>query len=80
VKTVSTSGLCGNGACSSTNEKPFGSAPDAAPGGASLRDAGVVAFVRERGGFFALVGEVALCGGELCLAGFAVDGEIVERL
>src|SRR6267142_4953491 len=40
----------------------------------------VVAFVGERGGFLAFIGEVVLGGGELCLASFAIDGEVVKRL
>src|SRR6266851_4426274 len=69
-------GYCAGGA----DEKPFGGAGDTAPRAAASSDAqGVVALVGECSGFLALVGEVALGGGEFCLAGFAVDGEIVER-
>src|SRR5258708_32743521 len=59
----------------------FGGTGDAAPGGAAAGDAqSVVAFVGERGGFLAFIGEVVLGGGELCLASFAIDGEVVKRL
>ena len=81
VKTVSTSGLGGNSAGGGADEEPFGGAADASPSGATFGDAhGVVAFVGKCGGLFALVGEVVLRGSELGLAGFAVDGEVVERL
>src|SRR5882762_7969702 len=81
VKSVSMSGFGGNGAGCSADEEPFCGAADAAPGGAAAGDAqSVVAFAGERGGFFAFIGEVVLGGGELCLASFAVDGEVVKRL
>src|SRR5713226_10636982 len=74
-------GLAGYCAGGGADEKPFGGAGDASPGAAASSDAqGVVAFARESGGFLALVGEIALGGDEFCLAGFAVDGEVVERL
>jgi hypothetical protein len=79
VKTVSTSGFGSKGAGGGADEEPFGGAADAAPGGAAFGDAqGVVAFFGEGGGLFLFVGEIALSGGEFGLAGFAVDGEIVE--
>jgi hypothetical protein len=57
-----------------------GGASDAAPGTAALGDAqGVVALLREGCNLLLLVGEVALCSGQLCLAGFAIQGEIVKR-
>jgi hypothetical protein len=52
----------------------------AAQDAAAAGDAqGVVAFTGEGGGLLAFVGEVGLGSGELRLAGFAVDGEVVER-
>src|SRR5467141_3327753 len=81
VNTVSMSGLGGDGAGGCADQEPLGGAGDTAPSAAAASDAqGVVAFVGERGGFVALIGEVALRSGELGLAGFAVDGEVVERL
>lgn len=74
-------GFGGEGAGSGADEEPFGGAADAAPGGAAFGNAhGIVAFFGEGGGLFLFVGEIALDGGELGLAGFAVDGEVVERL
>jgi len=58
----------------------FGGTGDAAPGGAAAGDAqSVVAFVGERGGFLAFIGEVVLGGQEFGLhagdgAGFAGCG------
>src|SRR5882762_9983089 len=81
VKSVSMSGFGRNGAGCGADEEPFCGAGDAAPGGAAAGDAQrVVAFVGERGGFLAFIGEVVLGRGELCLASFAVDGEVVKRL
>ncbi len=81
VKSVSMSGFGGNGAGCGADEEPFCGAADAAPDGAAAGDAqSVVAFVGERGGLLAFIGEVVLGGGELGLAGFAVDGEVVKRL
>jgi len=75
------SGFGGNGAGCGADEEPFCGAADAAPGGAASGDAQrVIAFVGERGGFLAFIGEVVLGRGELGLAGFAVDGEVVKRL
>src|SRR5260370_28917515 len=74
------SSLGGDGTGGGSDQEPFGGTADAAPGAATARDAqSIIAFVRESGGLLALVGEVALGGGELRLAGFAVDGEVVER-
>ncbi len=68
------------GASGGANEEPLGGTADTAPGAAAASDAqSIVAFVGERGGFLAFVGEVALGGGKLCLASFAVDGEVVQR-
>src|SRR5260370_1325431 len=73
-------GFGGHRASGGANEEPLGGAADAAPGAAASSDAqGVVAFAGERGGFLAFVAEVALGCGELRLASFAVDGEVVER-
>jgi len=67
-----------DGAGGGTEEEPFGGAGDASPGAAAFGDAdGVVALFGERGGFGFFVDEVALGGGELGLAGLAVEGEIV---
>ena len=69
----------GNGAGGSADEEPLSGAGDATDEAAATRDAqGVVAFAGEGGGFLAFVGEVGLGSGELGLAGFAVDGEVVE--
>ncbi len=74
-------GLGGDSAEGGADGQPLGgsghAAEDASPfGGAD----GFVALAGKDSGFGALVGEVALGGGQLGLAGFAVQGEIVERL
>src|SRR5258708_16603417 len=81
MKSVSMSGFGGNGAGCGADEDAFCGAADAAAVGAAAGDAQrVIAFVGERGGFLAFIGEVVLGRGELCLASFAVDGEVVKRL
>src|SRR5260370_8913227 len=81
MKGVSVRGFGGHCASGGADKEPLGGAANAAPGAAAASDAqSVVAFVGERDGFVAFVGEVALGGGELRLAGFAIDGEIVEWL
>src|SRR5260370_22136901 len=78
---VSVRGFGGHWASGGADKEPLGGTANAAPGATAASDAqSVVAFVGERDGFLALVGEVALGGGELRLAGLAVEGEIVKRL
>lgn len=73
-------GFGGGGTSGGANEEPLGGAADAAPGAAAASDAqSVVAFACERGGFLAFIAEVALGRGELGLASFAVDSEVVQR-
>jgi|SRR6267143_1107095 len=63
VKTVSMSGFGGNGAGCGADEEPFCGAADVAPGAAAPGYAqSVVAFVGERGGFLAFIGEVVTMG------------------
>ena len=76
----SMSGFGGYGAGGGADEEPLGGAANAAPRAAAARDTqSVVAFARERGGFATFIGEISLGRGEFCLAGFAVDGEVVQR-
>jgi len=77
---VSVGGFGGNSAGGGADEEPLGGTADAAPGAATASDAqSVIARASEGGGFLALVGEVTLGGGELCLASLAVESEVVER-
>src|SRR2546425_3614504 len=63
------------------DEEPFGGAADTAPGAAAAGDLyGLVALKGEGCGLFLLVGQVAHGGGQFGLTGFAVEGEVVERL
>ena len=81
VNTVSMSSLGSNCASGGANKEPFCGAADATPRGAAASDEqGIIAFAGERSGFLAFVVEVGLGSSELCLAGFAVDREVVERL
>jgi hypothetical protein len=81
VKSVSMSGFGGNGAGCRADEEPLGGAANTAPYAAASSDAqSVVAFARKSGGFVAFISEVALGRCELGLAGFAVNGEVVEGL
>src|SRR5260370_1024629 len=74
-------GLGSDSAGCGADEEPFGGAADAAPHAAAASNAQcVVAFARKSGGFVAFISEVALGCSEFGLAGFAVDGEVVERL
>src|SRR5207245_6800196 len=70
-----------DGASGGADEEPFGGAADTAPGAAAAGDLyGLVALKGEGCGLFLLVGQVAHGGGQFGLTGFAVEGEVVERL
>src|SRR5260370_30991224 len=74
-------GLGSQSAGCGADEEPLGGAADAGPGAAGASDTqSIVAFARKSGGFVAFISEVALGCSELGLAGFAVNGEVVERL
>ena len=73
------SGFGGDCAGGGAKEEPFGGAGRAAPDAAAFGDAdGVVALLGEGGGLGFFVGKIALGGGQLGLAGLAVEGEVVE--
>lgn len=73
-------GFGGEGAGGGAEDEPFGGPGHAAQDAATFGGAeGGVTLLREGDGFGFFVGEVALGGGELSLAGSAVEGEVVER-
>jgi hypothetical protein len=77
---VLVSSFGGDGAGGGADEEPLCGARDAAQDAAAAGDAqGVVAFAGECNGLLVLVGEVGLGSSEPGLAGFAIDGEVVER-
>jgi len=78
---ASVGGFCGKSAGGGAEDEPLGGAANATPSTAASRNMDrSVAFSRERDGFRVFVSEVVLHNGEPGLAGFAVDGEVVERL
>ena len=71
-------GFGGDGASAGAEEEPLGGAADASEDAAAAGDLqGLVAFLGKGGGLGFFVGKVALGGGELGLAGFAVEDEVV---
>src|SRR5260370_21031890 len=74
-------GLGGDSAEGGADGQPLGGSGHAAEDASTFGGAdGFVALAGKDGGLGTLVGEVALGGGQLGLAGFAIQGEIVERL
>ena len=80
ASSYSMSGFGGDGTCGGADEEPLGGAANAAPRAATARDPqSVVAFAGECCGFATFIGEISLGRGKFCLAGFAVESEIIER-
>ena len=74
-------GAGGQGAGGGADEEPLGGSGEALEGAATFGDAdGSVAFAGQGGCLCFFVGQVGLGGGQFGLAGFAVQGEVVERL